>query len=161
MSGWQGRSRDSRGERCTGQELINNPLAFRTTADLDTVAAKLIAEVAPSCGKGCRPELTLAVAEPTGDGSSFVLLFRADGGSTTIADSGSTTIMETAVMLKPFGSGTSGTVNIEAWRTVEGAIDSIAVRTALMVRDGVRRGVAQLDPTAEFGELVQSRPFPG
>lgn len=136
----------SRSERHTGEDLINNPLIFRTSADLDTVAAKLIAEIAPRREEPSEAELHLALAEPTGDGSSFVLLFCTGGGPSKV--------METAVLLKPCDTGTSGSVGIEAWQTVGGDIDAVAANTARVVRNGVRRAVAQLDASAEFSEKV-------
>lgn len=141
-----GRGALPRSEHHTGEELINNPLTFRTTADLDTVAGKLIAEIAPRRQERSEAELHLALAEPTGDGSSFVLLFCTGGGPSKV--------METAVLLKPCGTGTSGSVGIEAWQTVGGDIDAVAARTARAVRNGVRRAVAQLDAAAEFSETV-------
>lgn len=136
----------SRTERRTGEELINNPLKFRTAADLDTVAAKLMADIAPERREESEAELHLALAEPTGDGASFVLIFCAGGGPSKV--------METAVLLKPFGTGTAGSVGFEAWQTADGEIDAVAVQTAVVVREGVRKAVAELDPAAEFSEAA-------
>lgn len=128
----------------TGEDLINARLTFYTAANLDTVAAKIVAEIAPCRQRGVLDELYLVAAEPTGDGSSFVLLY--------CADSGHRKIMETAVLLKSSGIGTAGSVSMETWQAVDGVIDTVSVRTARSVREGVRRAVSQLDSAAEFSE---------
>ncbi|WP_286134955.1 hypothetical protein [Mycobacterium sp. UM_Kg1] len=129
-----------------GERLLNNPLTFRTSAALESIAERLISDVTPYRQDPGAQQLYLAAAEPVEDSAAFVLIFR------TPAESGPRCVMESTVVLTPSGGGTSGSVVVEAWQTVDGAMDSVAVQTAKAVRDGVRRTVAQLDSAAQFSD---------
>lgn len=141
--GW---SRDllSRTELRTVEGLINEPLVFHTVVDLNTVAAKIIAEIAPGGREGSPAELYLVAAESGGDSSWFVLLYCSDGRQPQL--------IEASVLLKSSGIGTSGSVGMEMWQAVDGVIDTVTIRTARSVREGVRRAVSQLDSKADFSD---------
>ncbi|MCV7087640.1 hypothetical protein [Mycolicibacter hiberniae] len=131
-----------------GEELLNNPLSFRTCAALESVAERLISDITPYRQDPGTQQLYLAAAEPVEDSAAFVLIFR------TPAEFGPRCVMEQTVVLTPSGGGTSGSLVVEAWQTVDGAMDSVAVQTARAVRAGVRTAIARLDSAAEFSDNV-------
>lgn len=131
--------------RHDGEAIFRHPLTFRTAADVTTVADQIVADMASDQPDGASA-YRLTTAEPVADSSLYVLIFRAGD------ESGSRTVMETSVVLTPADGGTTGSVGVEAWRTVGGAVDTAALLSARSVRDRVRRAVTGLDAQAEFSE---------
>jgi len=134
----------SRSFHRSSEKILDNPLTFRTSADISTVTERLAVGVTPLRSEPNIAKPYLERCDESADGSTSFINFRISGKLNPDKK------MDILVTLRSVESGTVGTAEVTAWTAINGTMDIVEHILLKDVRNRIQTVISQLDARVQF-----------